>query len=62
MVSPKIAYKGLREELRLLVVAGDFLNSGSGLVSLISLGCPRALELHPEGCSSFQPGSSAQLF
>lgn len=33
MVSPKIAYKGLREELRLLLVAGDFLNSGSGLVS-----------------------------
>lgn len=33
MVSPKVAYKDLREEPRPLLVAGDFLNSGSGLVS-----------------------------
>lgn len=33
MVNPKVAYKGLREELRPLLVAGDFLNSEPGPVS-----------------------------
>lgn len=40
MVSPKVAYKGLREELRALLFAGDFLNSRSGLVSCDLPGLP----------------------